>query len=590
MQCEADAAARATSARVLCEDAPTVRDEGVDVAVDMKRIAGIACALWLAIALPGASRPAFAADSPETLAARAETLSGTAQVDAFNEAAKAYWGTSTDQSLALAGRALALARGIPYPAGEAAALRNEGIALWYREDYAQALDRVLQAQTIYEALGDDAGVAGCLSTAGTIYLNLEQFDRALATYQRALAIAERTGDDNRLGIVLSNLGTTSLGRNQPEQALGYFDRALAILDKHGTPLDVMTALGNIGGAHRRLGHLDQALATNARIIALAEKADSKVRLADALTDTAQILMLQKRYDLAGPYLQRAIAVAREAGLKRNEREAELQSVKLDEARGDYRAALQHFYRQDALRDAMFSEESARATAELQQKFEADKRERQLRQRQVELVAQRNERNFFVAASLLVLVVAVANYGRYRGKRREAALLDRLARTDALTGLANRRALIDALAAERQRVARGAAPFAVVLADVDHFKQVNDRHGHDSGDAVLRQVAATIRTVAREVDVAARWGGEEFLVLLPATSLADALAVAERMRAAVHAATIEANGQRLSVTASFGVGALRGGESADDCIRRADAALYVAKREGRDRVVAEAADS
>src|SRR4029079_14112794 len=117
--------------------------------------------------------------------------------------------------------------------------------------------------------------------------------------------------------------------------------------------------------------------------------------------------------------------------KRGEREAELQWVKLYEATGDYRSALEHFYRQDALRSALFTEESARTTAELQEKYEADKRERALQARQLELVAQRNARNFFVAVSLLVLVVAIANYGRYRGKRREAELLDRLARTDAL---------------------------------------------------------------------------------------------------------------------------------------------------------------
>jgi len=528
---------------------------------------------------------AFAADSVEALLARAESSSGNAQVDAYNDLAKAYWGISTDKSLEFAGRALQQARQRNYAAGEAAALRNEGIAYWYRENYQQALDRVLQAQGIYERLGDEPGIAACLSTTGTIYLNLDQFDSALATYRRALELAERLGDQNRIGIVLSNLGTTSLGMNQPAPALEYFQRALKILERNGSELDVLTALGNIGGAQRRLARYDEALATNARIIALAEKNDSKVRLADALTDTGQILIQLRRYDDAVPYLTRAVAVARDAKLKRNEREAELQWVKLYEGKGDYQAALQHSYAQDALRSEIFSEERARATAELQQKYEADKKERELEARRLELVAQRNSRNFFIALSLLVLVLAIANYGRFRGKRREAELLDRLARTDALTGLFNRRAVTDAFAREQLRVQRGAAPFSVVLADVDHFKQVNDRHGHDIGDTVLKQVAASMRASAREVDQVARWGGEEFLALLPECTRDEAAAIAERMRARLHALSIDANGQELAVTASFGVTTLQPGDAIEPCIRRADEALYQAKQSGRDRVVA-----
>ena len=372
--------------------------------------------------------------------------------------------------------------------------------------------------------------------------------------------------------------------NKPEQALGYFQRALEILQRKGSELDVLTALGNIGGAQRRMGHFDEALATNARIIALAEKVESKVRLADALTDTGQILIQLKRYDEAGTYLKRAVDLASTEKLKRNQREAELQWVKLDEARGDYKSALQHFYSEDALRGDLFTEERARVTAELQQKYEAEKKERELQARQLELVAQRNSRNFFIALSLLVFVVAVANYGRFRGKRREAELLDRLARTDALTGLSNRRSLMEAFGREHARVQRGATGFCVVLADIDHFKQVNDRHGHDIGDEVLKRVAASMRAAAREIDEVARWGGEEFLTLLPACRRDEAAAVAERMRAQVQGLSIDAAGMALSISASFGVSEFQAGDTIDACIHRADEALYKAKRDGRNRVV------
>ncbi|MGA9333168.1 MAG: diguanylate cyclase [Rudaea sp.] len=538
--------------------------------------------LFLILLLPGLT---FAAESLAGLQARVEAVSGRDRVDALNAVAKAYWGVSTDESLAYADRALTLASQLNYAAGEAAALRNEGIGYWYREQYQRALDKVLQAQRIYERLGDKSGIAGCLSTTGTIYLNLDRFDNALAAYRRALDLAEQTGDSNRIGIVLSNLGTTSLGLKQPEQALGYFQRALAILERDGSQLDVLTALANIGGAQRRLKRYDEALKVDLRIVALAEKAGSKVRLADALSDTGQILTLLKRYGEAEPYLKRAVDIAHAAGLKRNEREAELELVKLYEAQGDLREALKYFHREDVLRDAIFSEESARATAELQQKYESDKKERELHARQLELTAQRNSRNFFIALSLLVCVIAAANYGRFRSKKREAKLLDRLARTDALTGLLNRRAVMESLVREQHRLTRSESSFSLMLADIDHFKQVNDRFGHDVGDEVLVKVATALRSSARSIDEVARWGGEEFLVLMPDCALEQAVEIGERMRGRLHELSISAHGKPLPITASFGVSTPQSGESVEEAIRRADQALYRSKQEGRDRVSA-----
>ena len=127
----------------------------------------------------------------------------------------------------------------------------------------------------------------------------------------------------------------------------------------------------------------------------------------------------------------------------------------------------------------------------------------------------------------------------------------------------------------------------MLFDVDHFKQVNDTHGHDAGDDVLRELAArTIKSV-RSVDLAVRWGGEEFLVVMPETDLANAAAVAERLRAAVakDSFNVKSSGEKLAVTVSVGVAAaIPGADDRDRLLKRADDALYCAKSAGRNRVV------
>lgn len=163
---------------------------------------------------------------------------------------------------------------------------------------------------------------------------------------------------------------------------------------------------------------------------------------------------------------------------------------------------------------------------------------------------------------------------------------RTAMVDALTGLYNRRWLEDALPRFVNRFSRSKQPLALLMIDVDHFKRVNDEHGHPAGDAVLVTVAHTLRTAVRPTDHVARFGGEEFAVILPETGPRAARGVAERLREAVKLAPMkDANGNLLpSVTVSIGGAILPPQDgSAPGLISLADANLYVSKQSGRDRV-------
>jgi two-component system cell cycle response regulator len=165
-----------------------------------------------------------------------------------------------------------------------------------------------------------------------------------------------------------------------------------------------------------------------------------------------------------------------------------------------------------------------------------------------------------------------------------AELEQLARTDVLTGLANRRHADDVLRATIASSRRHSRTMSAVLVDIDRFKSVNDGHGHAAGDAVLREVALRLTAGLREEDVAARWGGEEFLLLLPDSP--DATVVCERLRASISDRPINVHGLlELYVSASFGWAPWTGEETGEALVGRADVALYAAKAEGRNRVVA-----
>ncbi|MGH6648448.1 GGDEF domain-containing protein [Aquabacterium sp.] len=162
----------------------------------------------------------------------------------------------------------------------------------------------------------------------------------------------------------------------------------------------------------------------------------------------------------------------------------------------------------------------------------------------------------------------------------------LATTDPLTKLLNRRSLLEVADYELTQRKRHLAPLAFVLADIDHFKSINDQHGHAVGDAVLKSVSQVLSQAVREQDSVARWGGEEFLILMPNATLQAATMVAERLREKVSEVEVFVDSKCIKVSMTFGVSSHRLEEPVDAPVNRADSALYQGKARGRNQVVAE----
>jgi diguanylate cyclase (GGDEF)-like protein len=183
---------------------------------------------------------------------------------------------------------------------------------------------------------------------------------------------------------------------------------------------------------------------------------------------------------------------------------------------------------------------------------------------------------FVLSSLTVVYVRLIDSAEAR--------LHELATTDALTGLMNRRSILEAIAREQALRQRKPHHLSLILVDIDHFKKINDTHGHATGDTALKAVAGILRKCMREMDYVARWGGEEFLVVQPHADKAQSQLAAERLRAAVEAESLPGDGQPIRLTITLGLTELGTEEQMDQGLQRADAALYEGKHQGRNRVV------
>jgi two-component system cell cycle response regulator len=166
----------------------------------------------------------------------------------------------------------------------------------------------------------------------------------------------------------------------------------------------------------------------------------------------------------------------------------------------------------------------------------------------------------------------------------------MAITDALTGLYNRRYMESHVGTLVEQAASRGKPLTILVLDIDYFKSINDTHGHDAGDDVLREFALRIRKSIRGIDLACRYGGEEFVVVMPETDMSVATIVAERLRRRIAGEPfpIQQATHAIEVTISVGIAALGAGDNAASILKRADQALYRAKRDGRNRVVPDAA--
>jgi len=200
--------------------------------------------------------------------------------------------------------------------------------------------------------------------------------------------------------------------------------------------------------------------------------------------------------------------------------------------------------------------------------------------------------FVLSAMLMVVSMLAGQLSRLRRRLRaqKAELAEALQRIqnlathDELTGLFNRRHMLDLLKLEHQRSMRSGHPFCIVMLDIDHFKRINDTHGHPTGDAVLRAFADEVAGMIRASDTIARWGGEEFLLLMTETRGSLAKPGIERLRERIAAMRPQGLDLSLSVTVSAGLTEHRAGEPVSETISRADQAVYLAKSQGRNRVV------
>ena len=422
-------------------------------------------------------------------------------------------------------------------------------------DYAQALDWYVRGLQARERASDQFGVMGSLCNIGNVYAERGEHLEALRYHQRALDQATRLENPSYEMISLSAIGSDYADLGRYDEGIAVCRRAITLGETLESWNQVGAALTSLGFAYNKTRRRTEALDAYTQALALARTVqDGKVE-AHALYAMGDILADAGELTEARAKLAEASALAVKIGAKRTAFLAFQMLSRVCKRSGDYAAALGHFESFQRLEKEVFTEEAADRAKSLVIQMEVEHH-----RREAETLSEINT------------ALQVAN-----------ARLEALAVTDPLTDLPNHRALIAALDAATARTRRDGEPCALLFLDIDHFKSVNDTYGHPVGDAVLREFADCTRASLREEDTLGRWGGEEFLALLPGTDLAEALAIGERVREAISDILLSAGGG-LHLTCSIGISACPSVEAKRDAlVESADRALYAAKRLGRNQV-------
>ena len=443
-------------------------------------------------------------------------------------------------------------------------------------DFPSALDHLFRALALDERGGDDAGRAATLRIIGVVHSKSGDLATGLDYYRQSLALAseerhprERAKTLNSLGINLRNVGKV-------DDALAVLTEADAIFLRLGMPRHRCDTLNNLGLAHERAGRLDVAEATLREAHALAQKIGYAAGIANAQLSLGRLCSRAQRVDEGRTLLEAALALCQRRGLRHLAAECHEALADHLESQGDYAVALMHYRRFHKVEREVLSDSAGNKLRALQihHEVEAARREAEMmRERQAALARANAELEALNASLTEANVVRIA-------------LVDQLERQtyeDALTGLANRRRLDLRLTESFALVQRHGRPLALAVADLDHFKRVNDQHSHAVGDAVLRMLAQLLSSQVRQTDLVARYGGEEFVLVLSETDAEAARVVCEKIRAAVEQHPWSDLAPGLALTVSIGYCADTSLDSAERMLATADAELYAAKAAGRNRV-------
>ncbi len=503
-------------------------------------------------------------------------------------------------------------------------------AFYYMNDLVSSRKDAEQSLTLARASKNTTQIAYSLVSYAEILDISGEYQQALQMLDEALKVSAELEDDKLHGLLFSTLGGIHLSLENEAIAVEYFEKSLAAYQNKNQFVgniiryNIASALHSIGRHQEAITYLDQ-------VIPASRKFNDQSTLAYAHFTSAKIHMAKQAPDQAKAQFEQAAAVAEaiadsnilfqiylglatlhvdanavaEAKTYLNKSQQQMgeqppaqhlikwhyANAKLAELEGNYNSAYQHAMLYAEYDHRYFKDFSSEKVQQLKlnldvqaMTLEKERLEKQNALTKLQLTHANAERDKLIYLSLLVVSALLFATLLLHRQRKSKVVFQQMAAKDTLTGLYNRRAANDFLANEFERYQRYREQFCVALIDLDHFKAFNDNYGHAVGDKILIACSRALELHLRRNDILSRWGGEEFLLLLPYTDLAEARLLGERLLDSVRNLSGDDIPTGIEITFSMGVAAINHDyQDVDALIHQADMALYEAKNNGRNRI-------
>jgi diguanylate cyclase (GGDEF)-like protein len=472
----------------------------------------------------------------------------------------------------------------------AGALFQRGYLRGLQGDYASGLIDLRRARSLYEKLDLPQQAATTLNGIAIVYNRMGDFTQAREYFQHTLDAQQAAGLLREQAVTWHNLGRANEKLGAWDEARKAFEGSLGLCREINYRRGEAHALRGLASVRNALGDATGAMALLAQADALQRQIpDTRLR-AQILLQRGIALRQLKRPAESLAALNEGLAIFRSADSQHEMVDTYRELSQTQAELGEWRSAYERQLDFKAASDRLMQRQLDQRFASLKVAFDTDAKEKENRllQRERDAVERALDSARALSRMLVQVTVLAATLTLILGvmawRMRSATMRMRmLAMTDELTGLPNRRAVLTRLRALLEGP-QAAPPSALMIADLDHFKPINDRHGHAVGDEVLRAVGNVLTEAVREPVFVGRLGGEEFLIVLPQTDLESARQAAERIREQVAAIDTSRWFSGTGLAVSLGVTVSRVGDTEGSMLRRADIALYEAKHSGRNRVV------
>ena len=420
-------------------------------------------------------------------------------------------------------------------------MNNIGLIYFDQGDYPRALEYHQKALLIKEETEDLQGISACYNGIGSIYWHQGSYDTAREYYEKSLDIKRKLEDSAGIAICMNNIGASYQKQERYGEALPHYLKSLEIRRNIGDTIGTSYSLSNIGENYMYQGAYAKALEYFEKSLELNEELGEKNGIASCCINIGHLHLKNGDCESALEFLAKGLNFSIEIGSIDLKMDAYSGLSETHECLGDAKNALRYFKFYRTANEQLFGQEQTRKIAQLETRFELEK------------------------------------------KQHEIEIWRKASVTDPLTKISNRQGLWNRIRAEMEKADANESNIIIALVDIDKFKNFNDTYGHDCGDAVLISVAKILCRSIGEIGHAGRWGGEEFLIVIPGMNMESGFRVIDGVRENIEKHVLRHGDKNLSVTASFGVAEYRKGADIDKTIKSADDALYTAKEQGRNCV-------